>query len=259
MAIFMDDDLDGNSGYENRRVDFCQAGSAEFACNSPAFMLNRGSLPSFSLEARMSHRSFATVLLALPFFAACGALDSLPGLLTLGADDGVPPISGSTTIDVPQDFKCGDPIVDPNKKYTVTSSGTAEACTFSFKQDVLALKAADYSSKPELAGAQFVKSIDIDVNKLGVKDAATGKELSPIDLNGKAFGQTILTKEDLAQKPPYRKSITGAPVDALKSTVQQKKDLVIPVDVVVVVNMTPMPPEKIGLDFDAQPNVVIGF
>lgn len=207
----------------------------------------------------MSHRTLAALFLAVPFFTACSSIsDALPEL-TLGKADGVPPIQGSTTIDVPQDFKCGDPIQDPNKKYTVTSSGTAEACTFTFKQDVVALKAADYANKPELKGAQFVKAVDIDVNKLGVKDAATGMALTPIDLNGKAFDTTILTKEDLLKTPPYTKTITGAPVDALKATVQAQKDLVIPVEVVLTVNMSPMPPAKLGLDFDAQPNIVLGF
>ncbi len=203
----------------------------------------------------MVHRSFAVLALAIPFFAACDGLTAL----TLGAEDGIPPIQGSTTIDIPQDFKCGAPIEDPNKKYTVTSSGTQEACVFTFKQEVVALKAADYANKPELEGARFVNSIDIDVNKLGVRDAATGDKLTPIDLNGKAFDTTILTKEDLARTPPYTKTLTGAPVDALKSTIQEKKDLVIPVDVMLVVNLAPTPPAKIGLDFDAQPEINFGF
>jgi hypothetical protein len=203
----------------------------------------------------MSHRSFAALVLAVPLFAAC---DGLPEL-RLGKEDGIPPISGSTTIDVPQDFMCGDPIVDPNKKYTVTTNGTQEACTFTFNQDVVALKAADYANKPELKGATFVQSVDIDVNKLGVKDGTTNMALAPIDLNGKAFGTTILTREDLAKTPPFTKSVTGAPIDALKSTNEQKRDLVIPIEVVVVVNMAPTPPAKIALEFDAQPNLVVGF
>jgi hypothetical protein len=201
----------------------------------------------------MFHRSLAALALAIPLFAAC----DLPEL-NLGAEDGIPPIQGSTTIDIPQDFQCGDPITDPNDKYKVTTSGTADKCTFTFNQDVVALEASDYAKRPELEGAQFVKSVDIEVKKLGVRDAGTGEALAPIDLNGKAFGTTILTKEDLARNPPYTKTITGAPVDALKSNIQQKRDVVIPVQVVVVVNMAP-PPAKIGLDFDAQPSINIGF
>src|SRR5689334_8576449 len=98
----------------------------------------------------MSHRSLFALVFALPFSAGCGLLSAAD--LTLGAAQGIPSVQGSTVIDVPQDFKCGDPITDPNKKYTVTTSGTAEACTFTFKQDVLAIKAADYDSKPELKG-----------------------------------------------------------------------------------------------------------
>lgn len=205
----------------------------------------------------MNRRSLAALVLAVPLFAACDQID-LPEV-TLGAEDGIPPIKGSTTIDVPQDFLCGNPINDPNGKYEVSTEGTQEACTFTFKQNVTALKASDYASKPGLQGAQLVKSVDIDVNALGVKDGATMMTLTPIDLNGTAFGTTILTKEDLAKTPPYTKSITGAPVDELKSIVQAKQDIVIPIVVQVVVNMAPTPPAKIALDFDAQPNIVFGF
>jgi len=207
----------------------------------------------------MHYRALAAfVLAALPLFGCETISDALP-TLTLGKEDGIPPVSGSTTIDVPQDFKCGDPIQDPEKKYTVTTSGTAEACTFAFKQEVVALKASDYANKPEMKGAQFVKAVEIDVNKLGVKDGATGMKLEPIDLHGTAFGSTILTKEDLAQTPPFTKTVEGKPVDELKSIIQQQKDLVIPIAVEVVVNMAPTPPAKIALDFDAQPNIVLGF
>jgi len=207
----------------------------------------------------MFHRSLVALFLAaVPLFGCDTISDALPEL-TLGKEDGIPPIQGSTAIDIPQDYKCGDPIEDPQKRYTVTSSGTAEACTFLFQQDVLALKAEDYANKPEMKGTQFVKSVDIDVNALAIRDGASDMPISPIDLNGKAFDTTILTKEDLGRPPPYTKSITGAPVDALKSIIQQQKDLIIPVDITVVVNMAPTPPAKIALDFDAQPNIVLGF
>jgi len=207
----------------------------------------------------MSHRFFAALVLALPLFAACDALsDALPEL-TFGKEDGVPPISGSTTIDLPQDYVCGDPITDPASKYKVTSSGTQDKCTFTFDQDVTALKASDYANKPEMEGARFVKQVDIEVTKLGVKDGTTGEPVTPLDLNGKAFGTTILTMEDLKTPPPFTKTVEGAPVEALKSKIEAKQDIVIPIQVQVVVNMAPTPPAKIGLEFDAQPNIVIGF
>lgn len=207
----------------------------------------------------MSSRSLRALLACLPLVAACGLLPDV----SIGAAQGVPPVAGSTTIDIPQDYMCGTPISDPDKKYTVTSSGSQESCTFTFKQDVTAIKASDYGSKPELEGAQLIRRVDFEVNKLGVKDAATGKPLSPtdtlLDLDGKAFGATIFTKEDLSKTPPFTKPVEGAPIDALKEKVQAKQDIVIPVEVVVVVKLTPAPPAKIGLDFDAQPNLVLGF
>lgn len=207
----------------------------------------------------MSIRSLGALLFALPLVSACGLLPDV----TIGAAQGVPAVAGSTAVDIPQDYKCGTAINDPDKKYTVTSEGTQDRCTFTFKQDVLAITAADYDSKPELKGAQLIRRVDFDVNKLGVTDAATGKALDPtttlLDLTGKAFDTTIFTKDDLAKTPPYTKPVEGAPIDALKAKVQAKEDIVIPVEVVVVVKLTPNPPARIGLDFDAQPNLVLGF
>jgi len=208
----------------------------------------------------MTYRSIVALVFALPFSTGCALLSAAD--LTLGAGQGIPPVEGSTVIDVPQDFKCGDPISDPQKKYTVATTVTGDACTFTFKQDVLAIKAADYDIKPEHKGAQLVKRVDLVVSKFAVTDATAGKpiDLSTVEsLDGKTFGTTILTKEDLGKKPPFTKSVSGAPVDALKATVQAKKDLVIPVDVVVVLKLTPAPPAKLGLDFDAQPEIIVGF
>lgn len=207
----------------------------------------------------MSIRSFGALLFGLPLVAACGLLPDV----SIGAAEGVPAVAGSTAIDIPQDYKCGTAISDPDKKYTVTSAGSQDSCTFTFRQDVLAIKAADYDSKPELKGAQLIRRVDFDVNKLGVIDAVTGKPLSPtdtlLDLTGKAFGATIFTKDDLAKTPPFTKPVEGAPIDALKEKVQAKQDIIIPVEVVVVVKLTPTPPARIGLDFDAQPNIILGF
>jgi len=209
----------------------------------------------------MYHRTLAALTalaLSLPLFGCEQIADVLPDL-SLGKDDGIPPIQGSTTIDVPQDYQCGDPIQDPNMRYEVTSTGTAEKCTFRFKQDVTALKSSDYASQPGLEGAQFVSRVDIDVNQLAVRDGATNQKLEPLDLNGTAFGETILTKADLAQSPPFTKSVTGKPIDELQALVKEKKDIVIPVEVTIDVSLAPMPPAKIALDFDAQPNIVFGF
>jgi hypothetical protein len=207
----------------------------------------------------MSNHLLRALVVALPLIAACGVLPDV----SLGADEGIPPIAGSTAIDIPQDFKCGDPLTDPNKKYTVTTTGTADACTFTLKQDVTVIKSSDYDSNPTLRGAQLIQRVDFEVKALGVKDASTDKPLDPEttlkDLTGTAFGTTILTKDDLGQKTPFTKSVDGAPIDELKSLVEAKKDIVVPVEVVIVVALTPAPPAKVGLDFDAQPNIIVGF
>lgn len=190
----------------------------------------------------------------------CDLLDDVVPDITLGKDEGIPPVAGSTTIDVPQNYTCGDPITDPGAKYTVSSSGTQDACTFTFKQDVTALKSSDYSDRPELVGAQAINGVNIDVTKFAITDPATGMQPTGLtSVDGKAFGETILTKDDLAKKPPFTKEIEGPAIDALKDKVSNKQDIVIPIEVVVVVALTPTPPAQLKLDFDAQPNLVIGF
>ena len=203
----------------------------------------------------MFDRSLRALLFSLPFAAvACGVLPDV----RLGKDANIPPISGSTTISIPQDYMCGDPIMDSEGKYTVKSSGDASSCTFTFNQKVTAIKASDYDSNPQLEGAQVVNGVDIDVTKFAFVDPATGKQPDNLrDLTGKAFDEVILTKEDLTQTLPFTKKIRGAAVDALKDQVQAKEDIIIPVDVVVVVSLPP--PAQLRLDFEAQPNLIIGF
>jgi hypothetical protein len=169
-------------------------------------------------------------------------------------------VSGSTTIAIPQGYVCGDPITDPNSKYTVTSSGDQASCKFSFKQDVVALTAEDYANNPQLEGAQAVNGLELVVDKFAVIDPATGKEPGGLEaVDGKAFGITVLTEKDFAQTPPFTKVVDGEPVDNLKAQVQARQDIVIPVDVTVIVALDPAPPAEIQLDFDAQPVLTIGF
>lgn len=208
----------------------------------------------------MLNRSlFALVALALsaPVFAGCESF----GAVSLGKGEGIPAIQGSTAINIPQDFKCGTTIEDPNKKYTVTTTGSQDSCTFRFAQDVTVIKAADYDTKPELKGARFIESVKFEVNKFAVRDGATDMPLDPAttlkDLTGTAFATTILTKADIGQKLPFEKSVEGAPIDALKTQVEKKQDIIVPVVVIVVVALTPNPPAQIALDFDAQPNIIV--
>lgn len=203
----------------------------------------------------MSKR-WSIALLASLMATGCEVLPEL----RLGEDIGIPRISGSTTIQIPQGYTCGDPITDPNGKYQVTSKGDQASCTFSFQQDVTVVAAEDYASKPELEGVQVVSAIDLVVDKFAVRDPATGKAPGGLEsVDGKAFGITVLTQEDLTLTPPFTKTVTGPPVDALKDQVQAKEDVVIPLDVTVVVALEPAPPAEVSLDFEAQPVLVVGF
>jgi hypothetical protein len=179
---------------------------------------------------------------------------------TLGADDGIPSVAGSTTITIPPNYMCGTPISDPEAGYEVTSSGTQDSCTFVFHKDVVVLAAADYAGQPEIQGAQFIRRVDFQVSQLAVTDG-TGAALSTdalLDLDGRAFDVTIFTEADLSIAPPFTKSVEGPAVDALKSQIKAKADVIAPVDVTVVVALVSAP-AQIGLVFEAQPELVLGF
>ncbi|MFO0587917.1 MAG: hypothetical protein U0441_10280 [Polyangiaceae bacterium] len=203
----------------------------------------------------MTSRLLRSLVLAVPFIAACGVIPDV----RLGAESGIPEISGSTTIAIPQGYKCGDPVTDPKGQYQVTSSGTVDKCVFVFNQKVTALKSSDYDTNPQLQGARAVNAIDLEVSKFALTDPSTGKEPKGLlSLDGKAFGETILTEKDLQVSPPFTKTLDGEAVDALKDQVVNKKDIVIPVDVNVAVSLAD-PPAEISLDFTAQPVLAIGF
>lgn len=209
----------------------------------------------------MKLRTLALTMIAASSLFACDALsekigDALPEL-TLGKEDGIPPVNGSTSFDVPQDFMCGDPIVDPKMQYKITTTLEGETCVFTFDQEVPVMKAADYADHPELKGATFLSRVDMQVTKLGIQDG-NGAAITPKDMNGKAFGATILTMADLGKPVPFTKSIEGAPLDKLKAIVANQQDIVIPVQVQVLMNVKEMP-AQINLDYDAQPNLVFGF
>jgi len=203
-----------------------------------------------------NHWLRALMLSIVPLAAGCEVLPDL----RLGEDVGIPPVSGSTVVSVPQDYQCGDPITDPNGKYQVTSSGTQESCTFTFRQDVTAIAASDYDNIPQLEGAQAINGVELVVEKFAISDKATGKEPEGLkDAEGKAFGVTILTEEDLARDPPFTVLVDGAPLEELKAQLQARQDIVIPLDVIVVVALDPAPPAELQIDFDAQPVITVGF
>lgn len=203
----------------------------------------------------MSHRWFA--LLALPLMAFdCGDVPDV----RIGPDAGIPQVEGSTVIDVPAGYTCGTPISDESGTYTVTSSGDAASCLFKFAQDVTVLSAADYDQIPQLEGAQAINGIDLEVSRFAVVDPATGQFPPGVQsVDGKAFGVTILTEQDLELTPPFTKTIEGAPLDALKALVIAKQDVVIPLDITVAVALDPAPPAQLSIDFQAQPVLTVGF
>src|SRR4051812_37655284 len=90
----------------------------------------------------MKTSQLVRALAAITLLAACGALNAD---VKLGSGEGIPKVDGSNTVDIPQDFVCGNDI--PAGQFTVkTAAGTAaNTCVFTFHNDVTVIKVADYS------------------------------------------------------------------------------------------------------------------
>ena len=204
-------------------------------------------------------------LLTFVLLLGCGLVPPV----SLGGKEGIPPIKVNTVVELPN-FNCGDPI--QNDEYTITTAKGSEmpptTCILTFKKTVPVLKSDDYSSRPELAPlktatAASVSAISVNVTKFDVTDAVAmmplNRETYVQSVDAKAFGETIFTKADLTKSPPYTKTISGAAIAGLQAQVKSNQPISIPVDVTLVVPLTPKPPAKIGIVFEGQPSITISF
>lgn len=191
--------------------------------------------------------------------AACGALG---GEFKLSGQEGIPPIKGNYTVNVPQNFQCGTTIQESD--FTVQTKVVGDACEFSFSDDVTVVKAEDYNGAngATLKGANAVKRVEIEVTKFAVRDGTSG---APLDLNtavrdlvAKVLGETVLTKADLTATLPLTKTISSAVVNEVKNQIKAQQPVVLPIDVIATLPLQPPPPAKLAIDFEGQPALVLG-
>lgn len=186
--------------------------------------------------------------------AACG-----PAEIRIDESRGVPPVRGSTTIELGA-FTCGQPIAAGSD--TVSTRVVTGGCELSYDRDVPLLTANDYASIPELKGvANLVQRVELKLSKLTFTDGDGG---APIDTSTRITsvsmavnGQLVADKSALSSLPRVV-SLQGDALTPLKAAVDARKPASVRVRVVVVVPNSPAPPAKLKVDYDAQPAVIVG-
>ena len=199
-------------------------------------------------------KTLSVVVLVLAF-AACGPVE-----VRIDETRGVPSVKGSEEITINANFTCGTSL--PAGSKMVTTRVVPGGCEFTFDDTVEVLKASDYESIGELKSASnLVQRVELSINKLNFVDAATGVKLDlatritsvVLSVNG----QQVATKATLASLPVIVK-LEGSALTSLKARVDARQPASVAVKVVAVLPDMPRPPERLKIDYDAQPAIILG-
>lgn len=172
---------------------------------------------------------------------------------------GIPPVKGSTEVALGS-FTCGMPIV--SGEVTVQTKVVGNGCELSFDRDVPVLRAEDYTNIPDLKVATaLVQRIELTVKRLAFTDAATS---TPLDLATRVTsaqlsvnGQLVAEKESLTSLPKTV-TLSGAALEAMKSKIDARQPASVRTRVVLVLPNMPPPPQRLLIDYDSQPAIILG-
>lgn len=172
---------------------------------------------------------------------------------------GIPPVKGSTEVALGS-FTCGMPIVSGD--VTVQTKVVGNGCELSFDRDVPVIRAEDYTNIPDLKVATaLVQRIELTVKRLAFTDAATS---TPLDLATRVTsaqlsvnGQLVAEKESLTSLPKTV-TLSGAALDAMKSKIDARQPASVRTRVVLVLPNMPPPPQRLLIDYDSQPAIILG-
>lgn len=172
---------------------------------------------------------------------------------------GIPPVKGSTEVALGS-FTCGMPIV--SGEVTVQTKVVTNGCELSFDRDVPVIRAEDYTNIPDLkAATALVQRIELTVKRLAFTDAATS---TPLDLSTRVTsaqlsvnGQLVAEKESLTSLPKTV-TLSGAALDAMKSKIDARQPASVRTRVVLVLPNMPPPPQRLLIDYDSQPAIILG-
>ncbi len=172
---------------------------------------------------------------------------------------GIPPVKGSTEVALGS-FTCGMPIASGD--VTVQTKVVANGCELSFDRDVPVIRAEDYTNIPDLkAATALVQRIELTVKRLGFTDAATSM---PLDLATRVTsaqlsvnGQLVAEKQSLTSLPKTV-TLSGAALETMKSKIDARQPASVRTRVVLVLPTMPPPPQRLVIDYDSQPAIILG-
>jgi hypothetical protein len=197
---------------------------------------------------------------AVVLAASLGLVACAPAEIRIDETQGVPEVKGSTEVTIPTNFMCGTAITAGDK--TVATRAVTGGCEFTFDDTLQVLKASDYESIPDLkVSSNIVQRVELNVKKLAFTDAATGMTL---DLNTRVTsvvltvnGQQIADKSTIASLPKVI-SLEGAALTTIKAKVDARQPASVQVKAVAVLPDMPRPPDRLKIDYEAQPALIIG-
>ncbi len=192
--------------------------------------------------------------------AALGMTACAPAEIRIDETQGVPEVKGSTEVTIPSNFTCGTAIAAGDKM--VATRAVTGGCEFTFDDTLQVLKASDYEAIPDLKGASnVVQRVELNVKKLAFTDAATGMTL---DLNTRVTsvvlsvnGQKVADKAAIASLPTVI-SLEGDALATIKAKVDARQPASVAVKAVAVLPDMPRPPDRLKIDYEAQPALIIG-
>jgi hypothetical protein len=192
--------------------------------------------------------------------AALGITACAPAEIRIDETQGVPQVKGSTEVTIPSNFMCGTAIAAGDKM--VATRAVTGGCEFTFDDTLQVLKASDYEAIPDLRGASnVVQRVELNVKKLAFTDAATGMTL---DLNTRVTsvvltvnGQKVADKAAIASLPTVI-SLEGDALSTIKAKVDARQPASVAVKAVAVLPDMPRPPDRLKIDYEAQPALIIG-
>lgn len=187
--------------------------------------------------------------------AACA-----PAEIRIDETQGVPEVKGSTEVTIPTNFMCGTAIAAGNK--TVATRAVTGGCEFTFDDNVEVLKASDYEAIPDLkVASNIVQRVELNIKKLSFTDAATGMTL---DLATRVTsvvltvnGQQVADKATITSLPTVVR-LEGAALTTIKAKVDARQPASVQVKAVAVLPDMPRPPERLKIDYEAQPALILG-
>lgn len=193
---------------------------------------------------------------AVLVFVGCGPVE-----IRIDETKGVPSLKGNTEVSIATNFMCGMdlPAGDKTVKTRVVTGG----CEFTFDDTIDVLNPSDYEGIPELKTASnLVQRVELSINKLDFVDATTNTKLDlqtrVTSANLAVNGQTVLTDKAALANLPFVVKLEGAALTQIKAKVDARQTASVGVKAIAVLPDMPRPPDRLKIDYDAQPAIIIG-